>query len=46
MKDQIVDFADPSEHQIEISQQRKIGDYQDLKRELKGLKNPHCTNSY
>ena len=32
---QIVDFAVPAKHQIEISQQSKIENHQDLKRELK-----------
>ena len=36
---QIVDCAVPADHRIEISQQRKIENYQDLKRELKKLWN-------
>ena len=36
-KAQIVDFAVPADHQIGISQQRKIENYQDLKRELQKL---------
>ena len=46
-KAQIVDFAVPADHRIEISQQRKIGNYQDLKHELQKLWNfVHCTYSY
>ena len=45
-KAQIVDFAVPADHQIGISQQRKIENYQDLKRELQKLWNLHCINSY
>ena len=33
-KAQIVDFAVPADHRIEVSKQRKIENYQDLKREL------------
>ena len=36
-KAQIVDFAVPAYHQIEISQQKNIENYQDLKRELQKL---------
>ena len=36
-KAQIVDFAVPADHRIEISQQRNIENYQDLKRELQKL---------
>ena len=36
-KAQIVDFAVPADHQIEISHQRKIESYRDLKRELQKL---------
>ena len=36
---QIVDCAVPADYRIEISQQRKTENYQDLKRELKKLWN-------
>ena len=38
-KAQIVDFALPTDHQIEISQQRKIENHEDLKRKLQKLWN-------
>ena len=38
-KAQIIDFAVPADHQIQTSQQRKIKNYQDLKRELQKLWN-------
>ena len=38
-KAKIVDFAVPAEHRIEISQHRKIENYEDLKRELQKLWN-------
>ena len=38
-KAQIVDFAVPANHRIEISQQKEIEHYQDLKRELQKLWN-------
>ena len=38
-KAKIVDFAVPADHRIEISQHRKIENYQDLKRELQKLWN-------
>ena len=38
-KAQIVDFTVPADHQIEISQKRKIENYQHLKRELQKLWN-------
>ena len=36
---QIVDFGVPTDHCIEISQQRKTENYQDLKRELQKVWN-------
>ena len=39
MRSQIVDFDVPADHRIELSQQRKIENYQDLKRELQKLWN-------
>ena len=36
-KTQIVNFAVPADHRVEISQQRKTKSYQDLKRELQKL---------
>ena len=38
-KAQIVDFAVPEDQRIKISQQSEIENYQDLKRELKMLRN-------
>ena len=38
-KAQIVDFALPTDHQIEISQQRKIENHEDLKQKLQKLWN-------
>ena len=38
-KTQVVDFAVPADHRIEVSQQRKIENFQDLKRELQKLWN-------
>ena len=38
-KAQIVDFALPADYRIEISQQKKIENYQDLKHELQKLWN-------
>ena len=38
-KAQTADFAVPADHRIEISQHRKIENYQDLQRELQKLWN-------
>ena len=38
-KTHVVDFAVPADHRIEVSQQRKIENFQDLKRELQKLWN-------
>ena len=38
-KAQVIDFAVPADHRTEISQQRKIENYQDLKCELQKLRN-------